>query len=348
MFDLLNKEISTTAHSVTPCLSGSTRPWAFTESHIHDSYAEQSCLSKSLSLKMAAPSPYSQSFKQSGFHFQEQDLSPTQSSGQSYPEVASAVESNPHVQKMLPTKSSYKETHEKLEEVHNKATLSMQAHDYVYPPLVDFGQQFSGVPLSYPDPYRPGLLATDPQSMIYHPHTMTAASTRVPLPLDFSQDEPIYVNAKQYSAILRRRQYRAKLEAQKKLIKNRKPYLHESRHLHALKRARGSGGRFLNKKKLEDFKHNTSHTEEDFTESTQHQMCTTTLESELHLSPQNYRKKPSSKSWSSDNMTISDNGSNFLQQELRFSAYPSHIDKSDKGGGVDLCGGNHHFLTVFQ
>ncbi|CAI8609103.1 unnamed protein product [Vicia faba] len=44
----------------------------------------------------------------------------------------------------------------------------------------------------------------------------------------------------------------AKAESKSEVTRNRKPYLYKSRHLHTLKRERGSGGQFQNSKKDEN------------------------------------------------------------------------------------------------
>jgi nuclear transcription factor Y, alpha len=63
---------------------------------------------------------------------------------------------------------------------------------------------------------------------------------------DTVEESPLYVNAKQFHRILKRRVARQRLEEVLKITtKIRKPYLHESRHNHTIRRPRGPNGRFL-------------------------------------------------------------------------------------------------------
>ncbi|KAL3623446.1 hypothetical protein CASFOL_032262 [Castilleja foliolosa] len=67
----------------------------------------------------------------------------------------------------------------------------------------------------------------------------TQIQGRIMLPLNIASDGgPVFVNAKQYNRILMRRKTRAKTEIESRVLKLRK----------AMRRPRGSGGRFLNTK----------------------------------------------------------------------------------------------------
>ncbi|XP_020216552.1 nuclear transcription factor Y subunit A-7 [Cajanus cajan] len=132
---------------------------------------------------------------------------------------------------------------------------------YATPSQLGTGHAMVPAVYPYPDPYYRSIFATydtqtyPPQAYsgqpMVHLQLMGIQQAGVPLPTD-AVEEPVFVNAKQYRGILRRRQSRAKAESEKKVTRNRKPYLHESRHIHALRRPRGCGGRFLNSKKDEN------------------------------------------------------------------------------------------------
>ncbi|XP_042508202.1 nuclear transcription factor Y subunit A-3-like [Macadamia integrifolia] len=260
---------------------------------------------------------------------QDQDSSSTQSTGQSHHDVVAVGGGAFHGQ-CISAQSGIVQRYGKRTG-HMKPVVSLGNPDFVFPASqVDFSQTVAPIQYCYADPYVGGLVAAYGPQAIIHPQMMGIAPARVPLPHDLAKDEPVYVNAKQYRAIVRRRQSRAKLDSQNKLIKGRKPYLHESRHLHALKRVRGSGGRFLNAKKPQQSNPGAAADDRDASDFGHLQLGGNLSESEV-LQSENGNGSVSCTSCS--DVTSGSNGDEiYHQSDTRFLLYPPDMDPTMQGG----------------
>ncbi|XP_047947018.1 nuclear transcription factor Y subunit A-3-like isoform X1 [Salvia hispanica] len=203
-------------------------------------------ISKNLNFEVDPPPQRGQELKYIDFQLQDQHSSSTESTSLSRKEFTAMGKASSQDQ-CASSDSVHDESYGKHGQEMKGGLFLGNPELSINTPHAEMTQPIVQFPYAYTDPYFTGMFTP------YGPHNImmadAAASGRVPLPGEIPEDGPIYVNAKQYHGILRRRQTRAKLEAQNKLVKTRKPYLHESRHQHALNRVRGTGGRFLSTKK---------------------------------------------------------------------------------------------------
>ncbi|EOY30322.1 PREDICTED: nuclear transcription factor Y subunit A-3 [Theobroma cacao] len=300
-------------------------------------------LPQNITLKVETPSQLYHNAKHLGLQLPDQESSSAQAIGQSHHEVGVIGVTNSQCNS---SESGQDESCGKDIEGQMKPVFLLNNPNTVFSPShPNYNHSMAYARNPYADAYFGGLFTPYGQQAIIQPQVAGSAPTRIPLPLDLDEDGPIYVNAKQYHGILRRRQYRAKLEAQNKLVKARKPYLHESRHLHALNRVRGSGGRFLPTKKLQqcDPTFNTSsHCISDTSCSDQKNS-----RSEFESRCSHTAEYVGSSTSCSDITSVSNSDGNFQQPEHRFSDISPHVGSHMRNSG-SMCNGIQHCASIVR
>ncbi|KAI5669644.1 hypothetical protein M9H77_19497 [Catharanthus roseus] len=321
------------SHKHSPLTAQSLSPLVLSCSSLWNSGDQAKCSSaKGIAAGCGSSPSLSDHMKQSESQFQEQDSSSTLSTCQSLYAMGNTARNNSMVQ-----------NHGSKHEHQNKSSLPYWNADYAFGQMqFDYNHNMTCVPYQWAESCFGALIAAYGPNALVYPQMMGFNQARVPIPLDCAEDVPVYVNTKQFRAILRRRQMRAKLEAQNKIAKSRKPYLHESRHIHALKRPRGSGGRFLNAKQSDKSKPSVPTHSEDMA----CQRLGGDLSSGTEVQHSNSCSWETSTPSSSDVTSIFSGDDIFQQREIRLSRSSFNMDAHVGEDLPHLEAGNRLFSTI--